>query len=265
MNWKIQQGDCRERMAKLKSGVAHLCCADPPYNQGEEYDAYEDNKSYDEYMEFTRTWLKEAHRILHAHGALWVFAPDEWADEISMFCRHELKMTRRRWVIWAFTFGQAARKNFTRSHCHVFYFTKTKTRFTWNEDNLRVPSARQLVYGDKRANPKGKLPDDTWMLLEGQMSPHMTPDRDTWMTARICGTFHERRPHSPNQIPLPLMERIITTTSNPGDLVVDPFVGTGSSGVVAVTTGRSFRGYDLSAECVEQSRQRIEDALKKVG
>ncbi|MCI0422277.1 MAG: site-specific DNA-methyltransferase [Acidobacteria bacterium] len=257
----VEAGDCVEKMAALNPGIIDLALCDPPYNLGMDYDAYDDNRDHEEYLRWTRSWLAEVTRALHKHGTLWIFCPDEWVSEIDLLARRKFQFYKRRHVIWAFTFGQANQKNFSRSHAHILYLTKTKTRFTFNDAVLRVPSARQLVYKDKRQNPAGKLPDDTWMLLREQLEPYLTPDKDTWLESRICGTFRERRKHSPNQIPVPLMERLVLATSNPGDLVLDPFCGTGSSGVACAKRGRNYLAFDLSKECVRQSRQRIQEAL----
>lgn len=263
--YRAIKGDCvelmRQRYAVLSTGPK-LIIADPPYNQGAIYDAYGDLKPYDEYMQFTQNWLKAAKFALSPHGSMWVFAPDEWVSEIDGFVKHTLKMYKRRHVIWAFTFGQASQKNFSKSHCHLLYFTNTKTKYTFNADSLRVPSARQAVYNDNRANSKGKLPDATWMLLREQLEPEMQPDRDTWMVSRVCGTFGERQPHSPNQIPIPVMERIVLACSNPGDLVVEPFAGSGSAGVACAMHGRSWEGFDISKKCIMRSQQRVEAVLE---
>lgn len=253
---RLVRGDCTPLLAGLK-GQARLVVADPPYDFGQPYDAYSDNLGHDAYMAFTRGWLGAAVEALHPHGAIWVFAPDEWDAEIRVMAKREFKLVERRKVVWAFTFGQAARKNFTRSHCNIIYFTKAKTRFTFNEAELRVPSARQLVYKDRRANPAGKLPDDVWMLLEDQLAPHMTPDRDVWLVSRVCGTFGERKPHSPNQIPEAVVSRIVRACSNPGDLVVSPFLGSGTDAKVCADLGRPFWGCDLSERCVRESAARV--------
>lgn len=255
-----EQGDCIAKMKLLPRDKHHLIIADPPYNRNMAYEAYADNKKYEEYVEWTKSWMRLAYRTLHEHGSMWIFAPDEWASEVDMFGRHGLKMTKRRHVVWAFTFGQCAQKNFTQSHCHILYFTKKKTRFTWNSKPLAVPSARQLMYADKRANPKGKMPDATWMLLQHQLEPFMTPDRDTWLVSRICGTFKERGDFSPNQIPVPIMERIVLATSNRGDYVLDPFAGTCSSGIACAMHGRNWLGLDLSKKCIVEGSRRLRAA-----
>lgn len=261
----VVREDCVTGLRRLEKGSAFLGIADPPYNFGQEYDAYEDNLKHDEYLAWTRTWLEAMTHALHKHGSLWIFAPDEWVSEIDLLARKEFKYYKQNHIVWYFTFGQAQQKKFTRSHCHLLWLSRTKTRFTFNADPLRVPSARQAIYKDKRANAPGKLPDDTWVLYKHQLEPLFKPDADTWLMSRICGTFKEREPTSPNQIPIPMMERIIRATSDEGDLVVDAFCGTGSAGVACAIHNRSYVGYDLSQACVRQATNRIAETLKRVG
>jgi len=261
----LVEGDCVAALARMPSGFSDLVIGDPPYNFGHPYDAYEDNKSYDEYMAFTRAWLHAACAALSPQGTLWVFCPDEWDDEIRIVLKREESMFFRRKIVWAFTFGQAAQNNFTRAHCNILYFTKHRTQFTFNTEELRVPSARQAIYKDKRANATGKLPDDVWMLYAHQLAPYLTSDRDVWLESRVCGTFKERRPHSPNQLPLPLLERIVRTCSNPGELVADPFLGTGTTGEAALQLGRRFWGCDVSGECVQLTRARLDGLTHATG
>jgi DNA modification methylase len=254
---EIRTGDCVKEMRTILSDSVPLICADPPYNIGKEYENYDDNKPHDEFMAWTHRWIAQAYRTLHPQGALFVFAPDEWVSELDVHCRFTLGLHRQSWIVWHYTFGVACQGRFSRSHTHVLWFTKHSTKFTFNRDAIAVPSNRQLVYNDKRANPKGKLPDDVWMLTQKAMADCFGPDEDTWLVSRVCGTFKERQKHSSNQIPLPIMERIILACSNPGDLVLDPFLGTGTTGVAAVHHGRRFTGFDISETCVQASLKRI--------
>ena len=255
-----RRSDCVKAMDGLKY-KPKLVIADPPYNQGAPYGAYDDNLSYNEYMYWTRKWVGAAASVLDPHGSMWIFVPDEWVSEIDVLAKREFKLHKRQHVIWAFTFGQRCSNKFSRSHCHLLHLTKTKTKFTFNADSLKVPSARELIYGDKRAMKGGKLPDDTWMLLESQLKPHMGKDKDTWLESRICGTFKERKKHSPNQIPVQIMERIVLACSDKGDRVLDPFAGTAASGVACALHGRHWEGFDLSPTCVTEGNRRIKAAL----
>lgn len=245
-------------MCKLDTGSFPLIIVDPPYNYAQPYDAYHDNVPDKLYWEWTQQWLSQCHRVLAKSGSLWIFAPDEWVSEIDVHCRTQLKMYKRNHIVWYYTFGQASQgKGFSRSHTHLLYLTKSRTKFYFSDEHIRVPSARQLIYKDKRANAKGKMPDDVWMLLKHEMTEVISPDQDTWLESRVCGTFKERQPHSPNQLPVPLLERIVLAASQPNDLVLDAFCGSGSTGVAALKHGRRFLGIDVSRTCIEQSRRRI--------
>ncbi len=255
--YRLYAEDCVPGLGRrIKYGEPTLAINDPPYNFGQLYDGYSDKRT--DYWDWTKQWLTATHRVLHPHGALWVFVPDEWVSAVDTYCREVLKMTRRNWCIWTFSFGQAAKKSFTRSHLHVLYFAKHKTKYTFNADALKVPSARQLVYGDKRAKSGGKLPDDTWALLKQDIELRLPEAGDVWPHSRICGTFKARQAHSPNQLPLSLVERIVKACSNPGDLVLDPFNGTGTSGVAALKLGRRYVGFDVSKKSIEETTKLLE-------
>src|SRR5690606_38957268 len=94
-----------------------------------------------------------------------------------------------------YTFGVNCKYGFSRSHTHLFHFVKDPKKFTFNaaDPEIRVPSARQLVYGDRRANPKGRLPDNTWILRPQDMPDGFQQDGDTWYFPRVAGTFKERQ------------------------------------------------------------------------
>ena len=135
-------------------------------------------------------------------------------------------------MIWYYTFGVNYVPEGFRSHTHLFHFVKDKDDFTFNGENpvVRVASARQLVYADSRANSKGRLPDNTWILRPQDVpSPGFTVSHDTWCYSRVAGTFKEREGFHGCQMPEQLLGRIIRISSNPGDLVVDPFAGSGTT------------------------------------
>ena len=173
----------------------------------------------------------------------------------------------RNWIIWHYTFGQQPKHKFARSHTHILYFTKSEKDFTFNADAVRVKSARQLIYNDPRANKKGKLPDDTWFLRpqEAQeQSPLFGDTADVWAESRVCGTFKEREGWHGCQMPLAVLNRIIRCASNPGDVVLDPFNGSGTTVLSAALLGRKYVGLELNQEYVELARRRLEHALDRI-
>src|SRR5512147_2560984 len=142
---------------------------------------------------------------------------------------------------------------------------KEAKRFTFTADapTVRVPSARQLVYADGRANPKGRLPDNTWILRPQDVPGGFGPDQDTWYFPRVAGTFKEREGFHGCQMPEQLLGRIIRCCSNPKEVVLDPFGGSGTTLAVAKKLDRQWLGFELSADYVAKIKSRLRDA--KVG
>jgi site-specific DNA-methyltransferase (adenine-specific) len=150
---------------------------------------------------------------------------------------------------------------FSRSHAHLFHFVKDPERFTFRADELenRIPSARYLVYGDTRANPVGRLPDDTWILRPQDLADRFTPDEDTWYFPRVAGTFKERAGFHGCQMPEQLLGRIIRVCSNPGETVLDPFSGSATTLTVAKKLGRQFLGFELSEDYAARGTARLKE------
>src|SRR5580700_7729222 len=189
----ILTGDCLRHLAGLSAGTVDLVFADPPFNIGYEYDVYDDRQKRDDYLAWCRRWIQAVYRGLKASGTFWLAIGDERAAELKLLSQ-EIGFHCRSWVIWYYTFGVNCTHKFSRSHAHLLYFVKDPATFTFREDDPqnRVPSARQLVYADRRANPRGRLPDDTWILRPQDMSDCFTADEDTWYFPRVAGTFKER-------------------------------------------------------------------------
>jgi site-specific DNA-methyltransferase (adenine-specific) len=163
----------------------------------------------------------------------------------------------RNTIVWHQTFGQAQQRKFTPSWVAIHYVVKRGGPFTFNADAVRVPSARQLRYNDRRANPRGKVPDDVWVLDPDRLRELLDPAGDVWLQSRVCGTFGERCGHV-TQLPLPLVERIVKLASNPGGLVLDPFAGSGTVLVAARRLGRRYLGVELSEGTAELAWQRTQ-------
>ena len=255
----IVQGDCVKSLTELPAGSVDLAFADPPFNIGYDYDVYHDRKGRDEYLEWTQKWIEQVFRVLKSSGTFWLAIGDEYAAEIKILCQ-ELGFTTRSWVIWYYTFGVNCTHKFTRSHAHLFYFVKDPKEFTFRGGELenRIPSARQLVYNDARANPRGRLPDDTWILRPQDLVDCFTPAEDTWYFPRVAGTFIERAGFHGCQMPEQLLGRIIRACSNPDDLVIDPFAGSATTLAVAKKLGREFIGFELSQEYVKRGTARTQ-------
>jgi site-specific DNA-methyltransferase (adenine-specific) len=253
----IHRGDCLELFAGVPTGSVHLAFADPPFNIGYAYDTYDDSLSADAYLDWSEKWMTEVVRVLRPDGTFWLASGDEYAAELKVIATRGLGLTCRSWVVWYYTFGVNCKQKFSRSHAHLFHFVRDPSAFTFNTDAIRVPSARELVYGDKRANPTGRLPDDTWILRPQDLPEGFGAEEDTWFFPRICGTFKERSGWHGCQMPEQLLGRIIRASSRAGETVLDPFGGSGTTLAVAKKLGRSFLGMELSDAYADKISSRL--------
>jgi site-specific DNA-methyltransferase (adenine-specific) len=256
---RIHPQDCIAGMNALPEGTVDLAFADPPFNIGYDYDVYHDSKDHQHYLDWSRDWIAAVHRMLKADGTFWLAIGDEYAAELKVLAQREIGFHIRSWVIWYYTFGVNCTTKFSRSHAHLFHFVKDPKRFTFRAEELenRIPSARQLVYGDSRANPNGRLPDDTWILRPQDLAGHFTPQEDTWYFPRVAGTFKERKGFHGCQMPEQLLGRIIRTCSHERDVVLDPFSGSATTLAVAKKLGRRWLGFDLSPDYVKCGTSRL--------
>jgi len=236
---KIICGDCIEVLGKVRKPFADLIFADPPFNIGYEYDKYNDRQDRERYIAWTKDWMTVCKKVLKPNGSFYIAIGDEYAANVKIVA-DDLGLFLRNWLIWHYTFGQQMKNKFARSHTHVFYFVNDGKNFTFNDHAVRVPSDRQLIYNDKRANPAGKMPDDVWNEYP-----------------RVCGTFKERAGWHPCQMPESLLKRIIVVSSNPGDCVLDPFAGSGTTPAAAYRLGRNYVGVEISKEYVENTKKRL--------
>lgn len=240
----VYLGDCIEIMQTLPEKSIDLVFADPPFNIGINYDTYNDNLTYQGYYDWSEKWIRETFRVLKDNGSIYIAIGDEFAAEINLILK-KTGFHYRNWIIWYYTFGQSMARKFNRTHTHILYFTKSKKKFVFNDSEIRIPSARQLKYKDKRANPRGKLPDDVWMY------------------SRVCGTFKERIGSHPCQMPEDLLTRIILASSAINDIVLDPFGGTGTTAFVAQKLDRRYLTIENSKKYYQLILNRLAGQYEK--
>lgn len=248
----VYVGDCREVLASLpevQRGQFHLVFADPPFNWNRAYDKWDDSMPREDYLQFTRDWLDLCIKALRPGGALWVNIPDDTAAEIVVHLK-ERGLRMENWCIWHYRFGQNTKARFINSKVHALYFVKPGGPHTWNPERVLEVSDRASIYGDPRTMskkdgmPAGKrVPMDVWY---GQF----------W--GRVQGNNKERRPGHDNQLPEVYLSRVVLACSNEGDLVLDPFLGSGTTGVIAHALKRKFVGVEFSKENAARAFQRIE-------
>lgn len=254
---RVYVGDCRRVLAALpEREVFDLIFADPPFNWSRDYDrwgagdGWDDARPEEEYLDFTYEWLDLCVARLAGHGALWVNIPDTWAAEIVVHLKGRgLSMVN--WCVWHYRFGQNTRGRFINSKVHALYFMKDPRHpdRRWNADEILEVSDRRAIYNDRRTEEKA----------DGVEPGHRVP-MDVWygpLWGRIQGNNKERRHRHDNQLPEVYLGRVVAACSNAGDLVLDPFLGSGTTGVVARAMGRRFVGIDYAAPNAAHAFERI--------
>ena len=243
----IYVGDNRKILPQIRDGSVHLIFADPPFNWDVDYGKWQDSMPRDEYLRFTYEWLDACLKVLAPNGSIWINIPDDTAAEVVMHLKGK-KLSMVNWCIWHFRFGQCRNANFIVSKVHALYFAKDPARRIWNPDQVLEPSDRATTYADPRTRktrtPSLRVPLDVWY---GQY----------W--GRIQGNNKERRPCHENQIPEVYMERVIRACSNEGNLVLDPFLGSGTTCTVARALNRRSIGIEVSGTIAKSAFERIQD------
>lgn len=232
-------GDAAEVMSRFPDACVDLIIADPPYNLGKDYGNNRDLRAWDEYYSFTRTWLDEAVRLLKPTGSIYVFMGVRFISRLFLLLEEELHLCFNGWITWHYTQGMGRKVGFSPRHEDILYFAKLQD-FTFNLDSVRVPQK----YFRERNNMAGANPGDVWQFSH----------------VHYCSAEREKHP---TQKPEALMERIIKASSNPSDLVLDPFVGSGTTCRVAEVLGRRWIGIDSNPEYIAISRKRVHSAFER--
>jgi site-specific DNA-methyltransferase (adenine-specific) len=241
MSHTIHTGDCLEVLSTIPAASVDLVVADPPYNIGIDYGEGAKADRRGDYWPWCRQWIWLCDRVLRPHGSLWIISGQEHGAEIDLSIQLQGLTVRNR-ITWHETFGVYCHRKFGRTSRPIYYAVKDPHHFTFNREAVLVPSARQTKYRDRRAAAGGKIMGDVWEI------------------PRVCGTFGERVAGVPTQLPLSLVERIIRVSSNPGDTVLDPFAGSGTTLVAAQSLGREAIGIEKSESYADIARGRLLEA-----
>ena len=231
-------GDALEELKKIPSKSVKLVVIDPPYNLNKDYGNNQDDLEFNDYLEFSRAWIKEASRILTDNGAIFVFMGMRYISYIYEILEKEFGFYFNSWITWFYTQGIGKTKGFSPRHDDILYFTKHPKKFTFNLDSIRVP---QKFYRSVN-NMRGANPGNVWKFS------HM----------HYC---NKNRTKHPTQKPEGVFERIILSASNEGDTVLDPFVGSGTCLRVCQQTNRKGIGIDINPEYIAMSQARLEEAF----
>ncbi|MCF8468591.1 MAG: site-specific DNA-methyltransferase [Sneathiella sp.] len=228
-------GDAAEEIARLPANSIDLIIADPPYNLGKDYGNNVDLKDRADYQEFTEGWLREAVRILKPDGSLYCFMGVKFIARLYLLLEEELGLTPQGWITWHYTQGMGRKRGFSPRHEDILWFSKG-TDAAFNLDDVRVPQK----YYRKRNNMAGANPGDVWQFSH----------------VHYCAA--ERLPH-PTQKPEALIERIINASSSPGDTVLDPFLGSGTTARVAQVLGRDAIGIEINPDYIDMADARLKE------
>lgn len=227
-------GDAVAVMKTLPSNTVDLIVADPPYNLGKDYGNNMDRIAWHEYEDFTVQWLTEAVRVLKPTGSIYVFMGVRFISSLFLILENRFQLVFNGWITWHYTQGMGRKLGFSPRHEDILYFTKSE-KFIFNIDNVRIPQK----YYRKRNNMSGANPGDVWQFSH----------------VHYCNP--ERQAH-PTQKPEALLERIILASSNEQDIVLDPFVGSGTTCRVANLLGRRWIGIEINPDYVSMSAERLQ-------
>ncbi|MFN7021794.1 MAG: DNA-methyltransferase [Phycisphaerales bacterium] len=264
---QVWLGDCREalpRIPEVAKSKVDLVFADPPFNWKRGYDEWDDHMDEGDYLTFTYDWIDLCVKGLRPGGALWINIPDDWAAEIVCYLKGRLSrkppcpMAMQNWCVWHYRFGQNAVERFINSKVHALYFVKGgATSHTWNPQAVLEQSDRRAIYGDPRTESK-----------KDGMPAGMRVPMDVWygqFWGRVQGNNKERRHYHDNQLPEVYLERVVRACSNEGDVVLDPFLGSGTTGVIAHALGRRFIGCEFSGQNATNAVERMKAGPIRLG
>lgn len=245
---EVVLGDCIEEMSKLPSASAQLIIADPPYNVGPAFGIDKEWNRSNEWLPWSRAWLTEAVRILAPGGSIFVYGIHHYQGFIQALM-YELGLKYRRQIIWTYENGWTRSTKSLATHYEpLLWFSKDDT-FTYHvirEPYKSVERLKNKIYKNGKEwvpHPDGRMAGDVWSF------PTLAGRR-----------FQDERTEHPTQKPMSITDRIVVHFSNPGDLVVVPFAGSGTEVVSAKKNGRHYWGVDIKPEFVELARRRLDSA-----
>ena len=240
-NLKLICGNAIDEMKKIPTESINLIVTDPPYNLNKDYGNNQDCLAFEEYIQFSREWLREAYRILSKNGSIYVFMGMKYISYIYVIMEKELGLYFNSWITWFYTQGIGKTRGFSPRHDDILFFTKNKSKYVFNIDAVRVP---QKFYRSIN-NMRGANPGNVWEFS------HM----------HYC---NKNRQLHPTQKPEGLYERIVLTSSNENDIILDPFSGSGTTGIAAYKLGRNYIGIEKEKQYLDLSIKRYKEIKEAI-
>ncbi len=254
---RLYQGDSIEWLASLTPESVDLIFADPPYNlKKAEWDNFESQEAY---INWSMQWIGPASRALKPTGSLYICGFSEILADI----KHPASryFTACRWLVWHYLNKANLGKDWGRSHESILHLRKTN-KFRLNQDDARIP------YGTHTLKYPSHPQAETSNFGNGKKRDNWTPHpkgakpKDVLEIPTTCNGMGEKTPH-PTQKPEELLRRLVLGASLEGDLVIDPFSGSGTTLVVAEQLNRKWAGCDLSAEYNNWAIERLQNVQRR--
>ncbi len=237
----VHCGDALQVLQRYPDNSIDLVFADPPYNLDKAYNIYDDEQANERYIAWCNAWLEEYARILKPTGSLYVLNLPHWTMYHAVFLNQRLYF--QNWIVWDAL--SEPRGKLMPAHYGLLFYTKHPTDFTFNYDQVSQLDARHYCLRASCIRKRKSIGDDD-----------QEPLTDLWWD--IHRIKHRRdRDYHPCQLPDAFMERIIRLSSNPGDIVLDAFSGTGTTAVMAAKLGRHYVAIDLDEEYVKITRDKV--------
>jgi len=249
---KIFNKDCLVGIKKIPNNSLDLVIADPSYCLGKDYENNSDKLDSKEYLEWTYQWIDEIIPKLKDTGSFYIFLSWQYSPEIFSYIKTKMLMINE--VIWdrrVPSMGGSTRK-FSSVHDNIGFFVKKDKKYFFDIDSIRIPYDEET----KKARTRSIFVGKKW--LEVGYNP-----KDIWSVSRIHAQAPERQNH-PTQKPLEIIERIIKASCPIGGIVLDPFMGTGTTAIAAINTKRNYVGFEINKNYCKIINQRIIDNKKKV-
>lgn len=244
--------DCLEGINKLPLNIITQTFTSPPYNIGKEYEVVINT---DDYIAWCKKWINGVYNITIENGSFWLnlgyFSVENKGKcvPISFYLWDISKFYLQQEIIWNYGAGVSAKKFLSPRNERILWLIKNKYNYIFNLDDIRdknVKYPNQKKNGKLRCNSIGKNPSDVWQIAK--------------VTSGANRSSSERVAH-PAQTPRDLLDRIILAGSNEGDLVLDPFMGSGSTFESAIAHNRFFLGFEINSHYCELTKKRIEHYL----
>jgi len=229
----IRLGDALELFKDIKDNSIDLIVADPPYNLNKDYGNKSDSMNFEDYIQFSKKWIKESKRVLKPTGTIYIFMGFRFISYLYQILEKENQMIFNNWICWFYTQGIGKKKGFSPRHDDILMFTKTD-KFVFNLDDIKIP---QKFYRSVN-NMRGANPGDVWEFSH----------------VHYC---QENRQNHPTQKPEGIIERMVLASTNENSTVLDPFSGSGTTLRVCQQLNRNCIGFELNPDYVEMTKERL--------